>query len=196
MHRHLIGTYAIRQLAALQHAWHAQGSPNKLRVLDLEALGSHFHAIAQRWPWGSLDWTVCETEAVTAAGKAEFQLETPEGHQLHFSSKPIEVLDKGVDVILASCSLQYFKDWGGLLELFQSSPWLILDRVPLIEHHSDIIDIQVVPATYTDTRYPGWKFAASKWLPRLKEAGFDLVFRWIVPEDRWSILDINTGKFG
>ena len=60
-----------------------------------------------------------------------------------------------------------------MLRQFAASPWLLLDRV-LIEHPTDLIDIQVVPANYTDTRYPGWKFAASNWLPRLNDAGFEL----------------------
>ena len=81
-----------------------------------------------------------------------------------------------------------------MLKLFHLAPWLLLDRVPLVEHSSDLIDIQVVPAGYTDTRYPGWKFASSSWLPRLKDAGFELVFKWLVPEDHWSILDLETGR--
>ena len=81
-----------------------------------------------------------------------------------------------------------------MLKSFIVSPWLILDRVPLIDHPSDLIDIQVVPASYTDTRYRSWKFAVRSWLPRLKNAGFELVSHWHVPEDRWSILDLDTGK--
>ncbi|AII42076.1 hypothetical protein KR100_01470 [Synechococcus sp. KORDI-100] len=71
---------------------------------------------------------------------------------------------------------------------------MLIDRVPLIDHSTDLIDIQVVPASYTDTRYPGWKFAASSWLSRLNNTGFELVFQWLVPEDRWSILDLDTGS--
>ena len=191
-----IGSYAMRQLAALHHAWLALGRPNPLRVLDFGgALGTHFHALADHWPWVPVYWTVCETAAVATAGQAEFELDMPLGHQLRFNATASEILDSGADVVLASCSLQYLENWQEMLRLFRASPWLILDRVPLVEHATDLIDIQVVPASYTDTRYQGWKFAASSWLPRLKEAGFELVWRWIVPEDRWSILDLETGKF-
>ena len=190
----IIGLYAIRQLAALQHAWINLGRPHQLRVLDLGgALGSHFHAIAAHWPWSDLYWTVCETEAVVAAGRADFEIDMAEGHQLRFNNEVKEVIDKDVHVVLASCSLQYIEDWKQMLEILRGSPWLIIDRVPLIENGTDVIDIQVVPASYTDTRYPGWKFAASSWLPRL-QAGFKLEFQWIVPEDRWTILDLETGK--
>ena len=81
-----------------------------------------------------------------------------------------------------------------MLNQFRAAPWLILDRVPLVDHPEDLIDIQVVPASYTDTRYPGWKFSASRWLPRLRETGFEVMYQWVVPEDRWSILDLDTGK--
>lgn len=190
-----IGTYALRQLAALQHAWIGLGSPNPLRVLDFGgALGSHFHALAAHWPWAPLQWTVCETPAVVTAGRAEFEQEMPKGNQLKFINDAKEALDNGVDVVIASCSIQYVEDWRGMLNLFSVAPWLILDRVPLVNHPEDLIDIQVVPASYTDTRYPGWKFSASNWLPRLKQLGFEPVYQWIVPEDRWSILDLETGR--
>jgi putative methyltransferase (TIGR04325 family) len=113
---------------------------------------------------------------------------------LRFSADTKGVLAAGVDVVLASCSLQYLEHWQPMLRLFSASPWLLLDRVPLVNHPTDLIDIQVVPASYTDTRYPGWKFAASSWLPRLKEAGFELECQWLVPEDRWSILDLDSGR--
>lgn len=192
---HPIGPYSMRQLAALQHTWLALGRPNPFRVLDFGgALGNHFHALAVHWPWVPMHWTVCETAAVAAAGQAEFELDRPEGHQLRFSADASEVLAAGVDVVLASCSVQYLEHWQPMLKLFRASPWLLLDRVPLVDHPTDLIDIQVVPASYTDTRYPGWKFSASSWLPRLKEAGFELVCQWLVPEDRWSILDLDTGR--
>jgi putative methyltransferase (TIGR04325 family) len=190
-----IGPYAMRQMTAMQHAWLALGRPRSLRVLDFGgALGNHFHSLKPHWPWCSLHWTICETESVASAGQAEFGLKDLGGHQLHFSSNATEILDAGVDIVLASCSLQYIENWQTMLKLFCAAPWLLLDRVPLVDHPVDLIDIQVVPASYTDTRYPGWKFAASSWLPRLKESGFELMFQWLVPEDRWSILDLVTGK--
>ena len=190
-----IGPYAMRQLAAFQHVWLALDRPNPLRVLDFGgSLGNHFHALATHWPWVPLHWTVCETAVVASAGQAGFETDLPSGHQLRFSSDASEVLAAGVDLVLASCSLQYLEHWYPMLKSFIVSPWLILDRVPLIDHPSDLIDIQVVPASYTDTRYPGWKFAVRSWLPRLKNAGFELVSHWHVPEDRWSILDLDTGK--
>ena len=72
--KHPIGPYVIRQLAALQHAWLALDRPNPLRVLDFGgALGSHFHALADHWSWVPLHWTVCETDAVASAGRAELK---------------------------------------------------------------------------------------------------------------------------
>ena len=140
-------------------------------------------------------WTVCETTAVARAGKAEFELEDYLGHYLRFSDNPIEVLASGVDVVLASCSLQYLENWPQMLYRFGASPWLFLDRVPLVEHPFDLIDIQVVPASYTDTSYLGWKFSKSSWLHRLAEAGFEFVMQWHVPEDHWAALDLESGQY-
>lgn len=191
-----IGPYAMRQLAAMQHAWISLERPTTLRVMDFGgALGKHFQNLNLYWPWSSLHWTVCETEAVSSAGKTEFEIENLRGHQLHFSNNVIEILDSGVDIVLASCSLQYIENWPQIIQQFGAAPWLLLDRVPLIDHPTDIIDIQVVPANYTDTRYPGWKFAKNSWLPRLIEAGFELVMQWQVPEDQWTVLDLKSGQY-
>jgi putative methyltransferase (TIGR04325 family) len=191
-----VGPYAMRQLAALQHAWLALGQPQNLRVLDFGgALGAHFEALVPYWPWGALHWTVCETPAVAAAGQAEFERDLPAGHRLRFAADAAAVLAGGVDVVLASCSLQYLEHWPALLAQFLAAPWLLLDRVPLVDHPHDLIAIQVVPASYTDTRYPGWKFAAGSWLPRLAQAGFEPLLHWLVPEDHWSILDLETGQY-
>ena len=117
----LIGAYTIRQLAALQHAWLELGQPSQLRVLDFGgALGTHFHAIEPNWPWCRLLWTVCETTAVARAGTAEFESARPNGTTLSFTDQPAEVLNAGIDVVLASCSLQYPEHWQLMLQLFPS----------------------------------------------------------------------------
>jgi len=190
-----IGPYTMRQLAALQHAWLAQGRPTTLRVLDFGGtMGGHFHSLEVHWPWCSLHWTVCETAAVAAAGAAEFECDRPGGSLLRISDDAATLLASGVDLVFASGSLQFIEHWRAMLEQFRAASWLMLDRVPLIEHPSDLIAIQVVPASYTDTRYPGWKFAAASWLPRLAQAGFEPVLKWLVPEDCWTVLDLETGQ--
>jgi len=191
-----IGAYTIRQLAALQHVWLVLGQPANLRILDFGgALGSHFHALEAHFPWCRLQWVVCETTAVATAGTSEFTSDKPNGSSLRFSDKAAHVLANGIDLVFASCSLQYLEHWPQMLQAFRAAPWLLLDRVPLIDHPTDLIAIQVVPASYTDTRYPGWKFAAGSWLPRLAKAGFKPVLQWLVPEDRWTVLDLETGQY-
>ena len=191
-----IGANTIRHLAAFQHVWLALGQPASLRILDFGgALGSHFHAIAAHFPWCRLQWVVCETTAVATAGSSGFTFDKPNGSTLRFSDKAAEVFANGIDLVFASCSLQYLEHWPQMLQAFRAAPWLLLDRVPLIDHPTDLIAIQVVPASYTDTRYPGWKFAAGSWLSRLTQAGFEPVLQWLVPEDRWTVLDLETGKY-
>jgi len=191
-----IGAYTIRQLAAFQHVWLALGQPATLRILDFGgALGSHFHALEAHFPWCRLQWVVCETTAVATAGTSEFTFDKPNGSSLRFCDKAAHVLANGIDLVFASCSLQYLEHWPQMLQAFRAAPWLLLDRVPLIDHPTDLIAIQVVPASYTDTRYPGWKFAAASWLPRLAQAGFEPVLQWLVPEDRWTVLDLETGQY-
>jgi putative methyltransferase (TIGR04325 family) len=190
-----VDPYTMRQLAALQHAWLAQGRPSSLKVLDFGgAMGTHFHNLELHWPWCRLDWTVCETAAVAAAAAAEFECDCPSGSRLRFSDQADAVLKAGCDLVFASCSLQYLEHWPQMLMLFRSAAWMLLDRVPLIDHPTDLITIQVVPASYTDTRYPGWKFAAGSWMPRLASAGFQPVLHWLVPEDRWTVLDLDSGQ--
>ena len=190
-----LSSYAIRQLAALHHAWLSLGQPSVLRVLDFGgALGNHFYSLSPHWHWSSLQWVVCETDSVATVGQSEY-----EGrygvHRICFNSDPLTPLQGGIDVVFASCSLQYLEDWVSMLHQFREAPWLLVDRVPLIDYPTDIIDIQVVPASYTDTRYPGWKFSSSKWFSCFQDLGYSLVWHWFVPEDHWSILDLETGSF-
>ncbi len=194
--RQPLDAYTMRQLAGLQHAWLAAGRPAVFRVLDFGgAIGRHFHALQPHWPWSALHWTVCETTAVAAAGRAEFEGDHPGGHRLRFSDDAPALIAAGVDVVFASGSLQFIEDWRAMVQHFGGAPYLLLDRLPLVDHPHDLIAIQVVPAAYTDTRYPGWKFAAGSWLPRLAKAGFEPVLHWLVPEDHWSILDLETGQY-
>jgi len=191
-----LSPYTIRQLAALHHTWMALNRPAILRVLDFGgAMGGHFHSLKIHWPWCRLHWTVCETVDVAAAGAAEFECDCAGGSQLRFSDDAAALLASGVDLVFASASLQYVENWPAMVEQFRAAAWLMLDRVPLIEHPTDLIAIQVVPASYTDTRYPGWKFAVDSWLPRLAAAGFQPVMHWLVPEDRWDVLDLETGQY-
>ena len=188
--------YALRQLASLQHAWLALGRPQTLRVFDFGgALGNHFHALVHSFPWATLQWTVCETASVAAVGKSEFEIDMPQGHQLRFVDKPDYILDQDVDLVMASCSLQYVENWLSLLKIFSSSPWVLLDRVPLIDQDTDLFAVQVVPAHFFDARIPLTFCSSSHWLSSLRDLGYRTVFDWRVPEDQWGVLDLSTGKF-
>ena len=191
-----IGAYTIRQLAAFQHVWLALGQPASLRILDFGgALGSHFHAIAAHFPWCRLQWVVCETTAVATAGSSGFTFDKPNGSTLRFSDKAAEVFANGIDLVFASSSLQYLEHWPQMLQAFRAAPWLLLDRVPLIDHPTDLFCVQVVPASYFDARLPMVIFSASSWLSFLNFLGFHQLIRWQVPEDGLQILDLATGEY-
>ena len=191
-----IGAYTIRQLAAFQHVWLALGQPASLRILDFGgALGSHFHAIAAHFPWCRLQWVVCETTAVATAGSSGFTFDKPNGSTLRFSDKAAEVFANCIDLVFASSSLQYLEHWPQMLQAFRAVPWLLLDRVPLIDHPTDLFCVQVVPASYFDARLPMVIFSASSWLSFLNFLGFHQLIRWQVPEDGLQILDLATGEY-
>jgi len=191
-----IGAYTIRQLAAFQHVWLALGQPTSLRILDFGgALGSHFHAIAAHFPWCRLQWVVCETTAVATAGSSGFSFNKPNGSTLRFSDQAAEVLANGIDLVFASSSLQYLEHWPQILQAFRAVPWLLLDRVPLIDHPTHLFCVQVVPASYFDARLPMVIFSASSWLSFLNSLGFHHRIKWQVPEDSLRILDLATGEY-
>ena len=112
-----------------------------------------------------------------------------------FTDNLESALHKGVDIIFASSSIQYVQNWQNIIQCFSASPWLLLDRVPLVDHPTDLVSIQVTPSSYTDTRYPGWKFSIANWLSRLSKYGFNPVFQWLVPEDCWTIFDFQSGQY-
>ncbi len=191
-----LGAYAIRQFSAMQYVWCQLGQPSKMRVIDFGGgLGHHFFTLSPFWNLCSLDWIICETELVVSAGKEHYEINSLDGSSLRFSNDYLETMSSGVDLVFASCSIQYIKDYFSLLASFSSASWLLIDRVPIIDIESDLIGIQVLPRGYTDARYCGWVFSLREWLPKIKSLGCELVLDWLVPEDRWNILDLRKGSF-
>jgi len=82
-----------------------------------------------------------------------------------------------------------------MLQIFRAAPWLLLDRVPLIDHPTDLFCVQVVPASYFDARLPMVIFSARTWLLFLNSLGFHQRILWKVPEDCLRIFDLVTGEY-
>jgi len=176
--------------------WFALGQPATLRILDFGgALGIHFHALEAHFPWCRLQWVVCETTSVATAGTSGFTSDKHNGSTLRFSDKAADVLANGIDLVFASSSLQYLEHWPQMLQAFRAAPWLLLDRVPLIDHPTDLFCVQVVPASYFDARLPMVIFSARTWLLFLNSLGFHQRILWKVPEDCLRIFDLVTGEY-
>jgi len=190
-----IDAYTIRQLCSLQHIWLTLKRPRRLKVVDFGgALGHHFHKIAKHWHWCKLEWIVCETTRISSLGQEKYRTSDSKG-SLSFTDNIEKAIDNETDIFFASSSIQYIKNWKNIFTLTNKVPWILLDRLPLIEGNNDLIVIQVTDSNYTDTRYQGWKFSKNQWLKFMSEQNLSIEMNWTVPEDSYKILDISSGSF-
>lgn len=112
-------------------------------------------------------WNVVDLPTTAAAGNAEFA-----DGILNFTTT-IEP----ADLVLASASLQYVKDpYLTLRELADSAPYLLIDRVPLIER--DRLTIQRVDPELFDGSVPAWFFSEKRFLEETSR--FTTVLSWNV----------------
>lgn len=183
-----------RLLTTLLYLWSIEGRPNELTILDIGG-GLGFHALPLKRIWNlcKINWIIYETPMVFNLASSLHWNSDDDAVIISFCRSLNLALLKQYDLSIASASLQYFEKWELIAELLCLSRWLFLDRLPLAQSNDHVVNIQVTPSSYTDTKYPGWIFSESKFMNYLSKHVESIVAQWPVYQDSWNLFDPYSG---
>jgi putative methyltransferase (TIGR04325 family) len=147
----------------------AAGGRDRLSVLDWGGALGHYYELAKRLTPLEFDWHVAELPAVAAVG-AEVEPEVT----FHDGD---DSLEGSYDVVLASNSLQYSRDWREQLARLAgaSGEWVFLNLVPSVETVPSYTALQRAQAYGYETEYVGWVFHRGELVQAAEELGLELV---------------------
>jgi putative methyltransferase (TIGR04325 family) len=147
----------------------AASGRRKLSILDWGGGLGAYHLLARSLlPDSELDYHCREVPSIAAAGRESVQTAT-----FHTDDR---CLEREYDLVLASSSLQYERDWTSLLERLAraTSRFLFLARLPVTPADRSFV-VRQNPARYGyATTYAGWVFACSAVREQAARAGLVL----------------------
>jgi putative methyltransferase (TIGR04325 family) len=99
-------------------------------------------------------------------------------------SSEASALSRPYDLIFASSSLQYTRDYFGLIgRLCDASPkWLMVTRSPFVEKSDDFVVLQRPFRYGYMSAYPGWFINRSRFVSFVEQRGFALDREFLVDE--------------
>jgi putative methyltransferase (TIGR04325 family) len=153
-----------------------------LRVLDLGgAYGAQYDAIAAVAGDCIDSYSIVESPAVVR-GLADLSDDCLKWVDTS-SSSLVDAIGH-VDIAISSSTLQYLSQPMRMLgELVTTAPYVLLDRLPLLEHPENFVMKQHTRYQGRPVTYPAWFFSRAEFMRTLHEAGVEVVFEWAVPED-------------
>jgi putative methyltransferase (TIGR04325 family) len=163
----------LAQNAVLAYAYalaRAADGTRGLSVLDWGgALGHHYLLAQALFPDVTFDYHCCELAAVCAAGR-----EVLPDVRFHEGD---ECLARDYDLVIASNSLQYERDWQARLKRLGEATrgWLFLSRVPLARDHRSFVVLQRAHPYGYATEYLGWVLGRDELLGAACREGLALV---------------------
>jgi putative methyltransferase (TIGR04325 family) len=91
--------------------------------------------------------------------------------------------ERTYDLVLASDSLQYVRDWQSVLAALAgcAAPWLYVALVPTAEHAEPFVVVQRPDAYGYETEYLGWVFNRAELLAVAAQSGLVLEREFIAP---------------
>ena len=126
----------------------------------------HFRALKR------VTWGVVEQPTFVAAGRLHL-----EGPELRFFAS-IEAAMQAIRpaVCIASCVLQYLpQPRRTVLDLIESAPTTLVDRMAMIDGERDRLTVQTVPSSIYAASYPAWFFGRAGWTELVGSAGHRIV---------------------
>jgi putative methyltransferase (TIGR04325 family) len=130
----------------------AAAGSKSVSILDWGGGLGYYGAIACRiFPELEIDYAVMELPGAAAAGRQV-------NPDIQFFDDEQEALSRGSDLIFASNSLQYFRDWRGIIGRFRTSAcrWIMLGRVPVVEKTATFAAVQRPEWLGYHTEYISW----------------------------------------
>jgi putative methyltransferase (TIGR04325 family) len=158
------------------------GRSADLRVLDLGgAYGAQYDAVVAVAGDCIARYSIVESPAVVR-GLADLADDCLEWVDTDGSSL-VDVIG-AVDIAISSSTLQYLPHPETVLrELIASAPFVLLDRIPLLDHHESFVMQQHTRYDGAPVTYPAWFFSRVEFHRILEAAGANVVLEWAVPED-------------
>jgi putative methyltransferase (TIGR04325 family) len=158
------------------------GKSADFRVLDLGgAYGAQYDAVVAVAGECIARYSIVESPAVVR-GLADLADDCLEWVDTDGSSL-VDVIG-AVDIAISSSTLQYLPHPETVLrELIASAPFVLLDRIPLLDHHESFVMQQHTRYDGAPVTYPAWFFSRVEFHRILEAAGANVVLEWAVPED-------------
>jgi putative methyltransferase (TIGR04325 family) len=141
-----------------------------VRILDWGGGIGHYALLArQLYPEASIRYTVCELPPLVDAGRKL----VPDAQ---FTADGNEALKGSYDLFYASSSLQYVRDFYGLLQriVANGSRWIMVCRMPFVDVADDFVVVQRPQRYGYDTEYTGWFLNRNKFVNFMQRHGYSL----------------------
>jgi putative methyltransferase (TIGR04325 family) len=141
-----------------------------VRILDWGGGIGHYALLAhQLYPEATIQYTICELQPLADAGRKLVS-------DVAFTADGDEALKGSYDLFYASSSLQYVRDFYGLLTKIAAcgSRWIMICRMPFVDLAEDFVVVQRPKRYGYDTEYSGWFLNRNKFVTFMEEHGYSL----------------------
>jgi putative methyltransferase (TIGR04325 family) len=155
----------------------AQGR-HKVSILDWGGGLGHYYMYARALiPTLPLEYVVKDLPSFCETGTALLP-------EVTFVSEDSVALGRSYDFVFASSSLHYARKHYELLGRLCDSAqdWLMITRMPFVEHAADFVVVQRPHKYGYLTEYPGWFMNRAKMLDFVSARGFEFVRQFLVAE--------------
>jgi len=157
----------------------AAGHRDAMAMLDWGGGVGHYYQIGRTlFPGLRLDYTCKELPAMARTGR-ELQ------PALRFVDSETAAFDRPYELVMASSSLHYARDWTRLLRTLAGAArgHLYVTRLPLIERNDSFVVRQRAYAYGYDTEYLGWCLNRGEFLDAAASANMRLEREFLIDED-------------
>jgi putative methyltransferase (TIGR04325 family) len=157
----------------------AAAGHNRLSMLDWGGGIGHYCVYAHElMPALEIDYHCCDLRALAAAGRSVLPDAT-------FHSDPDKALSRMYDLVMASSSLQYSREWKPLLRKLAMSTrrYLYVTRQPFVDNAPSFVVIQRPHRHGYETEYPGWFLNRGEFLAEAEAAELRLVREVMIMEN-------------
>jgi putative methyltransferase (TIGR04325 family) len=148
-------------------------------VLDWGGGLGHYYVYARAlFPTLKLDYVIKDFPGFCAAGEKLLPDAT-------YVSDEEEALARSYDLVFASSSLQYTRDYYGLLGRLcdAAAEWLMITRAPIVDRSEDFVVVQRPYIYGYMTEYPAWFINRQRLLDFVLARGFVLEREFLVAEE-------------
>jgi putative methyltransferase (TIGR04325 family) len=141
-----------------------------VRILDWGGGIGHYALLARElYPEATIRYTVFELQPLVDAGQKL-------ASDTEFTADGESALKSSYDLFYASSSLQYVRDFYGLLQqiIGCGSRWIMICRMPFVDFAEDFVVVQRPKRYGYDTEYTGWFLNRNRFVSFMEKHGYSL----------------------